>query len=120
MVEERSAADGSILKCRTMRASLLLAMCLLTSFHLPLPLHAGQDGSGGYVISHTVNLVELPVTVRDRKGRFVSGLEQIGPCGLSQLRATRRGSQCGRLRSRRVRLALHGEAMASGMKSEGT
>jgi Ca-activated chloride channel family protein len=76
MVEGRSAADGSILKCRTMCASLLLAMCLLTSFHLPLPLHAGQDGSGGYVISHTVNLVELPVTVRDRKGRFVSGLEQ--------------------------------------------
>jgi len=41
------------------------------SFHLPLPLHAGQTDAGGYVISHTVNLVELPVTVRDRKGRFV-------------------------------------------------
>ena len=53
-------------------ACLLLASFPQTSSRLSLS--ATQDGSRHYVISEDVNLVVLPVTVRDRNGRFVSGL----------------------------------------------
>ena len=66
-------AAGSHLK---LCVSVFLALCIPTSPHLSAPASAAQDNQNGYVISGTVNLVELPVTVRDSNGRFVSGLEQ--------------------------------------------
>jgi VWFA-related protein len=76
MLEVRSSAFGSRLKCLAQYTSLLLAISFQPSSRASLPALAGQGGSGGFVISKTLNLVELPVTVRDRKGRFISGLEQ--------------------------------------------
>ena len=76
MFEGRIAPARSLLKCWVLYSSLLLAIYIQTSSTLSLPVVPAQDGSNGYIISRTVNLVELPVTVRDRKGRFVSGLEQ--------------------------------------------
>jgi VWFA-related protein len=76
MLEVRSSAFGSRLKCLAQCTSLLLAINFQPSSRASLPALAGQGGSGGFVISKTLNLVELPVTVRDRKGRFISGLEQ--------------------------------------------
>jgi Ca-activated chloride channel homolog len=52
---------------------LLFATCLCSSFSAPLLLLA-QDTSKSFAIKQQVNLVELPVTVRDRGGRFVSTL----------------------------------------------
>jgi len=76
MLEVRSSAFGSRLKCLAQYTSLLLAISFQPSSRASLPALAGQGGSGGFVISKTLNLVELPVIVRDRKGRFISGLEQ--------------------------------------------
>jgi Ca-activated chloride channel homolog len=76
MFEGRHGAVDSRLKYRSLCAFLLLAACIQTYSRLALPASAEQDSHSGYVISETVNLVELPVTVRDGKGRFVSGLEQ--------------------------------------------
>ena len=76
MFEGRIAPATSLLKCWVLYSSLLLAIYIQTSSALSLPVVAAQDGSNGYIISRTVNLVELPVTVRDRNGRFVSGLEK--------------------------------------------
>jgi hypothetical protein len=53
-----------------------VAISFQTSSRASLSALAAQDGPGGYVISQTVDLVELPVTVRDSKGRFVSGPKQ--------------------------------------------
>ena len=39
------------------------------------PAFPSQDGSKNYAITADVNLVVLPVTVKDRSGHFVSGLE---------------------------------------------
>ena len=66
------AADSHLKLC----VFVFLALCISTSPHLSVPASAAQDNQNGYVISGTVNLVELPVTVRDSNGRFVSGLEQ--------------------------------------------
>jgi Ca-activated chloride channel family protein len=76
MLEVKSSAFGSRLKCLAQYTSLLLAISFQTSSRASLPAVAGQGGSGGFVISKTLNLVELPVIVRDRRGRFISGLEQ--------------------------------------------
>jgi len=59
-----------------LRAGLLLVACIQTSSGLSLRTSREQDNQNSYAISETVNLVELPVTVRDSKGQFVSGLEQ--------------------------------------------
>jgi Ca-activated chloride channel homolog len=76
MLEGRHGAVDSRLKYKWLCAFLLLAVFIQSYSRLVLPASAEQDSHGGYVISETVNLVELPVTVRDSKGRFVSGLEQ--------------------------------------------
>jgi Ca-activated chloride channel homolog len=76
MFAGRSAVLGSLLNCLALCSSLVLSVCLQTSSRLSLPGLAGQDNHSSYVISQTVNLVELPVTVTDRNGRFVSGLEK--------------------------------------------
>jgi VWFA-related protein len=75
MFVRRRAVD-SRLKYWTLCAALLLVACVQTSSGLPQPASREQDSHSDYVISETVNLVELPVTVRDSKGQFVSGLEQ--------------------------------------------
>ena len=75
MFVRRRAVD-SRLKYWTLSAALLLVACIQTSSGLPKPAVDEQDNQNSYVISETVNLVELPVTVRDSKGQFVSGLEQ--------------------------------------------
>jgi VWFA-related protein len=72
----RKAAVDSRLKYWTLCTALLLAAFIQTSSGLPLPTSREQDSQNSYAISETVNLVELPVTVRDSKGQFVSGLEQ--------------------------------------------
>src|SRR6202011_2604397 len=62
-------------KLLTPSAPVLLALFLLV---LSLFAKAGaesQDRPAPYVISQEVNLVALPVVVRDRQGRFVSGLQ---------------------------------------------
>ena len=75
MFVRRRAVD-SRLKYWTLCAALLLVACIQTSSGLPQPAFGEQENQNSYVISETVNLVELPVTVRDSKGQFVSGLEQ--------------------------------------------
>ena len=59
--------------CPALFAGLLFATCLCSSFSATLLLLA-QDTSKSFAIKQQVNLVELPVTVRDRGGRFVSTL----------------------------------------------
>src|SRR5258707_4165265 len=81
----RKAAVDSRLKYWTLCAALLLVACIQTSSGLPQPAFGEQENQNSYVISETVNLVELPVTVRDSKGQFVSGLEQIGDQNSTQL-----------------------------------
>ena len=72
----RHRAFDSRMKYRMLCAALVLVACIQSSFGLPQPTPREQGSHSGYVISETVNLVELPVTVRDSKGQFVSGLEQ--------------------------------------------
>jgi Ca-activated chloride channel homolog len=69
----------STLKSRAATGPIYLACFLLTCFSAasslpPLSLSA-QENNGGHVISANVNLVVLPVTVTDRKGEFVRGLD---------------------------------------------
>ena len=70
----RTAAARPFSNWCVLHACLLLALCLQTSSRFPVTVFAAQDGSRHSVISEDVNLVVLPVTVRDRDGRFVSGL----------------------------------------------
>jgi Ca-activated chloride channel family protein len=76
MLEVRNSGFALHPKALAKFTSLLLAVCFHSTFRVSHSALAAQGGSGGYVISKTLNLVELPVTVKDRKGRFVSGLEQ--------------------------------------------
>ena len=76
MFEGSHGAVDSRLSYKSLCTFLLLSACIQTCSRLALSASAEQDSHSGYVISETVNLVELPVTVRDSKGRFVSGLEQ--------------------------------------------
>jgi Ca-activated chloride channel family protein len=58
----------------TLYLGLLFGTCVYASFSAPSNLPA-QDTSGPFTIKQQVNLVELPVTVRDHEGRFVSTLQ---------------------------------------------
>lgn len=53
-----------------------LTLCAWVSLQRPAPVPPPPNASQGYVISREVDLVVLPVTVRNREGQFVSGLEQ--------------------------------------------
>lgn len=55
----------------------VIALSLLAwvSLQRPTPAPPPPNGSQGYVISREVDLVVLPVTVRNEEGQFVSGLE---------------------------------------------
>jgi Ca-activated chloride channel homolog len=55
--------------------ALLLTLCVHALSGSALAGSQSQDKSSPYIISQEVNLVALPVVVRDRRGRFVSGLE---------------------------------------------
>lgn len=52
-----------------------LALLAWASPQRPVPSPTPPNGPQGYVISREVDLVVLPVTVRNRAGQFVSGLE---------------------------------------------
>jgi Ca-activated chloride channel homolog len=52
-----------------------LALLIWASLQHPAPAPPPPNTFQGYVISREVNLVVLPVTVRNREGQFVSGLE---------------------------------------------
>ena len=54
---------------------LLVTISILASSGLEIASAPSQDKSPPYVISQEVNLVALPVVVRDREGHFVSGLQ---------------------------------------------
>jgi Ca-activated chloride channel family protein len=58
--------------------SRVIALTLLAwvSLQRPAPAPPPPIGAQDYVISREVDLVVLPVTVRNREGQFVSGLEQ--------------------------------------------
>lgn len=58
--------------------SRVIALTLLAwvSLQRPAPAPPPPIGTQDYVISREVDLVVLPVTVRNREGQFVSGLEQ--------------------------------------------
>ena len=75
MFAGRTAVGKSDTKLLTPSAPVLLTLFVLV---LSLFAKAGaesQDKPAPYVISQEVNLVALPVVVRDRQGRFVSGLQ---------------------------------------------
>ena len=74
MFERPSVAARPLLKWRVLHACLLFALSVPSSIGLAALAPEAQDGSGDHVITANVNLVLLPVTVRDRHGRFVSGL----------------------------------------------
>src|SRR5579864_6463580 len=58
--------------------SRVIAFALLAwvSLQRPAPAPPPPNGSQGYVISREVDLVVLPVSVRNREGQFVSGLAE--------------------------------------------
>jgi Ca-activated chloride channel family protein len=53
-----------------------LALLAWVSLQRPAPAPPPPNGSQGYVISREVDLVVLPVSVRNREGQFVSGLAE--------------------------------------------
>jgi Ca-activated chloride channel homolog len=53
-----------------------LALLAWVSLQRPAPTPPPPNGSQGYVISREVDLVVLPVSVRNREGQFVSGLAE--------------------------------------------
>ena len=73
MLEAKSALTSRVQRNRTMGAAVFLATLLAASASLPPRGLSTQES--GPVISTSVNLVVLPVTVTDRKGEFVQGLD---------------------------------------------
>lgn len=53
-----------------------LTLVAWVSFQNPAPAPLPPSTARGYVISREVNLVVLPITVRNREGQFVSGLTE--------------------------------------------
>lgn len=53
-----------------------LALLISLSFQDPAPAPPSPSGPRDFVISREVNLVILPITVRNREGQFVSGLTE--------------------------------------------
>jgi Ca-activated chloride channel family protein len=74
MFERPSAAARPLLTWGVLHACLLFALSVPSSIGLAALAPGAQDGSGDHVITANASLVVLPVTVRDRHGRFVSGL----------------------------------------------
>lgn len=73
MLQAKSALTSRVQRNRNMGAAVFLATLLAASASLPLRALSTQES--GPVISTSVNLVVLPVTVTDRKGEFVQGLD---------------------------------------------
>jgi Ca-activated chloride channel family protein len=69
--DKRATAD---LARNSRSALLLLVVFLQISSVVELASVFAQDTSPGHVISQEVRLVVLPVTVRDRRGQFLTGL----------------------------------------------
>ena len=74
MLEAKSALKSRAATGPIYFACFLLA-CFSAASSLPPPSLSAQENNGGPVISTSVNLVVLPVTVTDRKGEFVQGLD---------------------------------------------
>jgi Ca-activated chloride channel homolog len=75
MLEAKSALTSGAQKNRSMGATVFVATFLAASASLPPRGLSAQENNSGPVISASVNLVVLPVTVTDRKGEFVQGLD---------------------------------------------
>lgn len=73
MLQARSALTSRVQRNRIVGAAVFLATLLAASASLPPRALSTQES--GPVISTSVNLVVLPVTVTDRKGEFVQGLD---------------------------------------------
>lgn len=73
MLKAKSALTSRVQRNRNVGAVLFLATLLSPSSSLPPRGLSTQES--GPVISTSVNLVVLPVTVTDRKGEFVQGLD---------------------------------------------
>ena len=76
MSARRSTAGNPLPKWQAGCLCLLLLACLRISSRLLPTALAAQDSSSQFSIHKDVDLVVLPVTVTDRNGQFVSGLDQ--------------------------------------------
>jgi Ca-activated chloride channel homolog len=76
MGKGRSAAARSPSGWRVLHAYLFLTLSFPSSASSPAPAYRAQRSPGDSVITSNVNLVVLPVIVRDLHGRFVSGLNK--------------------------------------------
>jgi Ca-activated chloride channel family protein len=76
MSASRSTAGSPLPKCKALYLCLLLLACLPISSRLPATVSAAQESSSQFSIRKEVSLVVLPVTVTDRNGQFVTGLDQ--------------------------------------------
>jgi VWFA-related protein len=78
MLDRMRLASTSPWKARVCFASFLSLAGFQGFSSAAASVSRAQGSSGPYVISKDVNLVVLPVTVTDKNGRFVSGLEVSG------------------------------------------
>jgi len=67
------AESGPVSRLLAPAVALLLTLCVHALSGSALAGSQSQDKSSPYIISQEVNLVALPVVVRDRRGRFVLG-----------------------------------------------
>src|SRR5260370_28524246 len=69
------AESGPVSRLLAPAVAMLLTLCVPALSGSALPGSQSEDKSSQYFMTQEVNLVALPVVVRDGRGRFVSGLE---------------------------------------------
>jgi VWFA-related protein len=75
MLEGKSGAAGRPSKWSALTVCLLVAGLIRASPRVPSSRFSAQQNSGGALITKQVSLVLLPVTVTDREGHFVTGVD---------------------------------------------